>query len=68
VKRVVFGSNVSGFTAIIVSISFFSGMILFFLGIIGEYIGRIHLNINRRPQYSIRQEDEGTSENEPPKP
>ena len=68
VKRVVFGSNVSGFTAIIVSISFFSGMILFFLGIIGEYIGRIHLNINRRPQYSIRQEDEGTSENELPKP
>jgi undecaprenyl-phosphate 4-deoxy-4-formamido-L-arabinose transferase len=67
VKRVLFGSNVSGFTAIIVSISFFSGMILFFLGIIGEYIGRIHLNINRRPQYSIRQEDENASENEPPK-
>jgi len=66
-KRVLFGSAVSGFTTIIVSISFFSGMILFFLGIIGEYIGRIHLNINRRPQYSIRQKDEDTSENEPPK-
>jgi undecaprenyl-phosphate 4-deoxy-4-formamido-L-arabinose transferase len=66
-KRVLFGSAVSGFTTIIVSISFFSGMILFFLGIIGEYIGRIHLNINRRPQYSIRQEDEDTSEYEPPK-
>lgn len=62
VKRLLFGSNVSGFTAIIVSISFFSGMILFFLGILGEYIGRIHLNINRRPQYSIRYEDDDTSE------
>jgi glycosyltransferase involved in cell wall biosynthesis len=67
VRRVLFGSNFSGFTAIIVSISFFSGMILFFLGIIGEYIGRIHLNINRRPQYSIRQEDEDTSDIEPHK-
>jgi undecaprenyl-phosphate 4-deoxy-4-formamido-L-arabinose transferase len=66
VKRVLFGSSVSGFTAIIVSISFFSGMILFFLGILGEYIGRIHLNINRRPQYSIRQEDDNTSENQTP--
>jgi undecaprenyl-phosphate 4-deoxy-4-formamido-L-arabinose transferase len=66
VRRVLFGSDFSGFTAIIVSISFFSGMILFFLGIIGEYIGRIHLNINRRPQYSIRQEDENTSASEPP--
>jgi glycosyltransferase involved in cell wall biosynthesis len=66
VRRLLFGTNVSGFPAIIVSISFFSGMILFFLGVIGEYIGRIHLNINRRPQYSIRREDEDTSENEPP--
>jgi glycosyltransferase involved in cell wall biosynthesis len=67
VKRVLFGSIVSGFSAIMVSISFFSGMILLFLGILGEYIGRIHLNINRRPQYSIRQEDENTSENQTPK-
>lgn len=47
---------VNGFTAIIVSISFFSGMILVFLGIIGEYLGRIHMNINRKPQFSIRPE------------
>jgi undecaprenyl-phosphate 4-deoxy-4-formamido-L-arabinose transferase len=67
VRRLLFGTDVSGFTAIFVSISFFSGMILFFLGVIGEYIGRIHLNINRRPQYSIRQEDEDTSENTSPK-
>ena len=64
VKRLFFGSNVSGFTAIIASISFFSGMILFCLGIIGEYLGRIHLNINRKPQYSIRERDEDTTESQ----
>jgi len=58
IRRLAFGTSVSGFTAIIASISFFSGMILFFLGVIGEYIGRIHMNINRKPQYSIRQEDD----------
>lgn len=57
VKKLAFGISANGFTAVITSITFFSGLILFFLGIIGEYLGRIHLNINRMPQYSIRQED-----------
>ena len=25
------------------------------LGIMGEYIGRLHLNVNRKPQYAVRQ-------------
>ena len=58
VRKLAYGSAVSGFTAIIVSISFFSGMILLFLGIIGEYVGRIHMNINRKPQFSIRPEED----------
>jgi len=58
VKKLAFGTPVSGFTAIIASISFFSGMILLFLGIIGEYLGRIHQNISRKPQYITRQEPE----------
>lgn len=31
------------------------GLILFVLGIIGEYIGRIYMSINRTPQYVIRE-------------
>ncbi len=58
VKKLMIGTPVSGFTAIIASISFFSGMILLFLGIIGEYLGRVHQNISRRPQYVIREEED----------
>jgi len=63
IKRLLLGSSVSGFTALIASISFFSGMILFFLGIIGEYLGRIHLNINHKPQFCIREEHEKPTDN-----
>jgi polyisoprenyl-phosphate glycosyltransferase len=42
-----------GFTALIVAITFLSGMVLFFLGIIGEYVGRIYEETKGRPQYVI---------------
>lgn len=43
-----------GFTAIIVSVFFASGIILFSLGIIGEYVNRIYTHQNKKPPYSIR--------------
>ena len=46
---------VQGFTSTIVSLAFFSGIILFVLGIVGEYVGRIFLNINRKPQYFVKE-------------
>ena len=30
------------------------GVQLLALGVIGEYLGRLHLNVNRKPQYVIR--------------
>jgi undecaprenyl-phosphate 4-deoxy-4-formamido-L-arabinose transferase len=44
---------VQGWTSVVVLIIFFGGLILMSLGIIGEYIGRIYLSINNKPQYSI---------------
>jgi hypothetical protein len=41
-----------------VSIFFFSGLILMFMGLIGEYIGRIFLGLCNNPQYVVRQIDE----------
>lgn len=43
-----------GFTALIVSVTFLSGINLFFLGIIGEYIGRIYEEAKGRPHYIVR--------------
>jgi dolichol-phosphate mannosyltransferase len=42
-----------GFTALILAITFFSGINLFFLGIIGEYVGRVYEEAKGRPHYVI---------------
>jgi len=52
-----FGYSVPGWTSIVVFISFFSGLILFSLGIIAEYIWRTMEEVKRRPAYIIREKD-----------
>jgi len=47
-----------GFASLIFSISVFAGVQLISLGIIGEYIGRIFLTLNRKPQYTIKKQFE----------
>jgi glycosyltransferase involved in cell wall biosynthesis len=42
-----------GFTALIVAVTFLSGVILFFLGVIGEYVGRIYEETKARPIYIV---------------
>lgn len=44
-----------GFTALIVAISFSTSVILFSLGIIGEYISRFYVLEHTRPSYEIRE-------------
>ena len=47
-----------GFTSLLVSISIFGGIQLIMLGMVGEYIGRIFLSLNKKPQYTIRKKYE----------
>ncbi len=44
-----------GFTALILAVTFLSGVNLFFLGIIGEYVGRIYEEAKARPHYVVRE-------------
>ena len=48
------GKLVPGWTAMVVIISFFSGLILFSLGIIAEYTWRIYEEVKNRPGFIIR--------------
>lgn len=48
------GDNMPGWTSTVVIISFFSGLILFSLGIIAEYIWRIFEEVKGRPGYIIK--------------
>jgi len=45
---------IPGYASVIVSVLVLGGLQLLAIGIIGEYVGRVHLNINRKPQYTIR--------------
>jgi len=54
-KKLFYGIPVTGFASTIVTITIFSGTQLITIGLIGEYIGRIHLNVNNKPQYRIRE-------------
>ena len=42
-----------GYSTLITLIIFFSGIQILFLGLIGEYIGKILQNINKENQYFI---------------
>jgi len=54
--RKLINSNVNvGWTSLMAVSMFFGGLQLLFLGIIGEYIGRIFLCINNKPQYVIKE-------------
>ena len=43
-----------GFASVFFAISVFAGVQLISLGIIGEYVGRIFLTLNKKPQYTVR--------------
>jgi dolichol-phosphate mannosyltransferase len=42
-----------GFTALILMFTFLSGILLLFLGIIGEYVGRVYEETKGRPHYVV---------------
>lgn len=54
------GETVPGFPFLASAIAFFSGVQLLTLGIIGEYLSRVHFRIMRKPTYVVR-ETEGNS-------
>jgi len=44
-----------GWSSTMAVLLFIGGMIMLMLGLIGEYIGRMYININNSPQYVIRE-------------
>lgn len=51
--RLASGAVPEGFTASLLVMTFLAGVQLFFLGVIGEYLGRIYAETKRRPTYVI---------------
>lgn len=47
------GVNVAGWTSLFVALLVFSGIQLITLGILGEYVGRIYVEVRHRPLYLV---------------
>ena len=50
------GRTVSGWASLILSLWFIGGCVLIGLGIVGEYIGKIYIEVKDRPRYNIEKE------------
>lgn len=46
--------GVDGWASLMATVLVCSGLILLFLGLIGEYLGRLSLSVSRAPQYEVR--------------
>lgn len=57
IQTLIFGNDVKGYPSTIVLISFFGGLQIIMLGIIGEYIARIYEQGKNRPHYLIECEE-----------
>jgi undecaprenyl-phosphate 4-deoxy-4-formamido-L-arabinose transferase len=55
-RYLIAGSSVPGFPFLASIIAIFSGAQLFALGIIGEYMARMHFRVMRKPSYVVREE------------
>lgn len=49
------GIDVAGFTAVIVTVLFSTGLMLLSIGTASAYLARVFLNVNRKPQWIIRE-------------
>ena len=58
------GATVSGWASTLCIICFIGGMNLVCLGVIGEYIGKIYLEVKARPRYIISEKTYKEAENE----
>ena len=54
--RYFMGETIEGWASLILSIWFCTGILLMGMGVMGEYIGKIYIEVKRRPRYKIRDE------------
>jgi undecaprenyl-phosphate 4-deoxy-4-formamido-L-arabinose transferase len=55
-QRIVQGVLIEGFSVLSAVFAFFAGVQLLSIGFLGEYLGRIHTQLQNRPDYIIEKE------------
>jgi undecaprenyl-phosphate 4-deoxy-4-formamido-L-arabinose transferase len=67
IGRILFGPAwaESGIFTLFAALFFFMGVLLFSIGLLGEYVGRIYMEVRRRPRFVIRNVITGGKERHP---
>ncbi len=50
------GGAIPGWTSIVIPIFFIGGLNMLFLGLIGEYVGKMYLEVKRRPLFIVKEQ------------
>ena len=50
------GHTIQGWASLLFSVWFLGGLLLFSIGVVGEYIGKIYKEVKRRPRYIIEKQ------------
>ena len=59
VKTLVFGNPVAGYPTIVCLILLIGGLLMFFIGVLGQYMSKTYLETKSRPAYVVRETEEG---------
>lgn len=59
VRTLVFGDPVSGWPSMVCMITFIGGIQLLSIGVLGQYLSKVYLEVKRRPIYIIKEESAG---------
>jgi hypothetical protein len=54
-QKLISGIDIPGYATIIVLILFLGGMQLFCLGILGEYLSKVYVQVKNRPIYILKE-------------
>ena len=53
IRTLIFGVDVPGYASLLVAVLFLSGINMVGLGVLGEYLGRVFLEVKQRPLYVV---------------
>jgi glycosyltransferase involved in cell wall biosynthesis len=60
-RTLIFGTDLPGYASVFTAVLFLGGINLIGLGVLGEYLGRVFMEVKRRPTYVVRRA-EGVSQ------
>ena len=55
IDALIYGNPVSGYASLVSTVLFLGGIQLLFLGVIGEYLGRVFYELKSRPHYIVKE-------------